>query len=233
MPDQEEAAATHLPRHRTLRMELSPLERTRLWVEIVAFLAAGIWGVYTFVYQTQIAPLLEPAHEIVTGNMTPIGSSGSAQVERVQVTVLNDGHVPIDTAGLVINVYGLAGFRAMDISKLKLSDAMASEQFATLGHWRLLATDGQLHGAAFEGPVDSHIILSPGDSVQAQFLAAVPRGRFAALRLGVDTIFVRYPYKHRITVTVHRDSDGALSLHSPEGSSDRGFGIQSNWYFPG
>jgi hypothetical protein len=40
------------PQRRTFRIEQSPLEKVRLWVEIAAFAAAGCWALYTFVYQT-------------------------------------------------------------------------------------------------------------------------------------------------------------------------------------
>jgi hypothetical protein len=63
------------PRH--LRLEQSPLERARLWVEIAAFLAAGCWAVYTFVYQTRIASLFEPAHEVVTTSAQRIATTPS------------------------------------------------------------------------------------------------------------------------------------------------------------
>jgi len=55
-------------RFQILRIEQSPLEKARLLVEIAAFVAAAIWGIYTFVYQTRNAPMLQPAHEIISGD---------------------------------------------------------------------------------------------------------------------------------------------------------------------
>src|SRR5215471_14034803 len=90
------------PRH--LRLEQTPLERARLWVEIAAFVAAGAWAIYTFVYQTRIAPLFLPPHEIVSMNAQRLGETPANYLERVDVTLRNDGNVDVDTAALTITV---------------------------------------------------------------------------------------------------------------------------------
>jgi hypothetical protein len=200
-------------------------------VEIAAFVAAGIWGVYTFVYQTHIAPLFETAHETITGDVTRIGTTPAAYIERVTVTIRNNGQVPVDTAGMAFNLYGLRDVHQAPAAIKRPNGVVIAEQSTTPDSWTLLGSYADLRASVQTGDPGSHVILNPDDSARIEFLAVAPRGRYTALKLSTDTIYVRYPFTTKIPVTLVRDAGGAFHLNSSV-SLKQAFPVSSNWYFP-
>jgi hypothetical protein len=223
-----------MERNRSLHIHLSPLERTRLWVEILAFLAAGVWGVYTFVYQTSIAPLFDQAHEIVAVSLTPIAVTRGANAERVQVTLHNDGRVAVDYAGFAANLYGLSDLRQDRAFNKKLHNVLVSEGSAVANHWQLASSYGELFTASLGGPKGKHLILNPGDSVGLEYPSIVPRGRYLALKLNLAVSFVRYPNNVAVPLQLVRGPDGAYSLEVDRATpgADNALGVNNDWYFP-
>lgn len=215
---------------RSLRIHQTPLERGRLWVEIGAFLAAGIWAVYTFVYQTHIVPLLEPAHEVISGDVTRIGQTHGHYVERVQITLQNNGSVPVDTAGLAIDLLGLQDLSKVRTDRQHRNNVLIGETSRAPTDWRMLGNYADLFGASQDGAPSTHVILYPQDFARIQFLSIIPRGQYSALRLIADTSFVRYPTHEKIPERLERDANGALGLSSKPLSS--AFQIHTEWYFP-
>jgi hypothetical protein len=219
------------PRPRHLHIALSPLERTRLYVEIAAFLAAGIWGVYTFVYQTHIAPMFETGHEVVTGDVTRIGTTPTGYIERVNITILNDGPSPVDTAATAFNLYGLRDDHLSPAKIVNEKNITIAEEGHEPDHWTLIGSFGDLRASAITGDPDSHIILNPNDSAHIEFLAIAPRGRFTALRLLTDTLYVRYPFASKIPVGLKHYPDGSFHIAYDQ-TSGNGFPVSAFWYFP-
>lgn len=89
-----------------VQSHLSPLERWRHGVEIVALVVAAIWAFYTFIYQERIKPeseelRLQPTvalrHELL--------ASGHEYVE-VRFTVKNISGRDATLDGMIVNVYG-------------------------------------------------------------------------------------------------------------------------------
>lgn len=60
-------------------------------VQTIALLDAGIWGVYTFVYQAKVVPSLAPPTLSVTCTVEKAGQRGNLTAIRSTVTRANVG----------------------------------------------------------------------------------------------------------------------------------------------
>jgi hypothetical protein len=214
-----------LPKRRALHIEQSPLEKVRLWVEILAFAAAGVWAIYTFVYQTQIAPSFLPAHEVFTVSVQRLASTASGSVQRVQIRIHNDGWVDVDTAALALNVYATAA------SDVRWQTVAATNSymlhFPNTKSWTVIQAYGRLLDAATGGQRHNHLLLRPGDSFDLAVLAAVPREDHVVL-VEVDTAYDRYPIRaNSIAIRLVRKPDGAIVLSGnyPETNFVQYFGV--------
>jgi hypothetical protein len=204
------------PRHH-LRLEQSPLERARLWVEIAAFVAAGCWAVYTFVYQTRIAPLFLPPHERIAIDARRLAETPSNYLERIEVTIYNDGKVDVDTAAVAISVYGAKRGSDLALQSRSAKDEIVSREIP-LSSWTPVAGYGMLLDGATNGHPHEHFILRPGDNSSVMRLVVVPR-TYNVLYLRFQTIFDRYPITPRIPVRL-QNSNGAVTLVSSGVSID-------------
>lgn len=214
---------TRRPAHRPLRLEQSPLERARLWVEIFAFLAAGCWAIYTFVYQTKIAPSFLPPHEIVSVDVQRVAQLPLDSVERLNVTIRNNGSVDVDTAALTMNVFGA---KPLDFANLSSTVRPTGAEYRGVleKSWKVLYSEGALMDGAISGRRHQHLILRPGDSVSLQSIALVPHG-YRVLRVHFETIFDRYPISPRIDVTLVHKNDLIVLKGGGEISFDSYFGV--------
>jgi len=81
-------------------------ENIRVAVEVVAIVAAGLWALYTFVYEQRIKPLSEaPAFSlptIIDQGATVHGITFLTIHKRLQ----NTGNIPVDIAAEALSVYG-------------------------------------------------------------------------------------------------------------------------------
>jgi hypothetical protein len=203
------------PRH--LRLEQSPLERGRLWVEITAFIAAGAWAIYTFVYQTRIAPLFFPAHEIVSMSAQRVAETPANYLERVDVMLRNDGNVDVDSAAFALTVFGATAGKYLALHSSASKYASVYREIPS-GSWTPLGAYGMLLDGAVDGRRGRHLIMRPGDSVPLEQLIVVPR-RYRVLLAEVHTIFDRYPINPRIAVTLENKA-GAVFLKGKGDSID-------------
>jgi hypothetical protein len=214
----------HPPRH--LRLEQSPLERARLWVEIAAFLAAGCWAVYTFIYQTRIAPLFVPSHEMASISAQRLSETPSNYLERVEVTIRNDGTVDVDTAALAIAVLGAEAGKDL---KLRSKTATAETVYREIpaSSWTAVGGYGMLFAGATAGHRGQHLILRPGDSVPLDRLVVVPR-KYRVLAVQFQTIYDRYPISRLVDVKI-QNREGVVTLKSKPTTG--GFGVNFDAYF--
>ncbi len=196
---------------RSLRIHQSPLERARLWVEIFAFIAAGCWALYTFVYETKLAPGFLPAHEVISADVHRVAENPSNYFERVNITIENDGSVGVDTAGLAVTLWGLKPSSSAQVqSQTSAFDDLYRNSPPSA--WRPLQSHGLLFDGAVTGKRGRHYILNPGDKTSFQELAIVPRN-YRVLRVDIETVYGRYPINPRVDVRL-LNQDGAISLRS-------------------
>jgi hypothetical protein len=201
------------PRH--LRIEQSPLERARLWVEIAAFVAAGCWAVYTFAYQTRIAPLFQPAHEVVSIGAQRLGATALNYLERVDIAIRNDGNVDVDTAALAVGVFAGNGESARLESRTTKTEA--GYRMIPPSAWTPVGGYGSLLDGAVDGRRGEHYRLSPGDSVTIERVVVVPR-RYRLLYVRFETFFDRFPIRPRVNIEL-ANVGGAVLLKSESGVS--------------
>jgi hypothetical protein len=195
---------------RALRIEQSPLEKVRLWVEILAFAAAGAWAIYTFVYQTQIAPSFVPAHEVFTVSVQRLASTASGSIQRVTLTIRNDGTVDVDAIALALNVYAATapGLRW----QTEVAPNSFTLHFPDPQSWGVVQAYGHLYGAATLGRPNNHMLLRPGDTTDLVFLTTVPREDHV-LRVDVDTGYGRFPIGAKsFTLRLVRRANGSVAL---------------------
>ncbi|HEX8806759.1 MAG TPA: hypothetical protein VF741_07405 [Candidatus Aquilonibacter sp.] len=217
---------------RRLTLEQSPLERARLWAEILALLAAGAWGIYTFVYQTHIAPLLEPPHLIIGTEAARLGATAGNYLERARVSLTNDGHTSVDVAGYAMTVRGIAAPRPASFLRKSEHGTFVSASYADVPNQGLpvLASRGVLFAASTFAQEDKHIILRPGDVVQLDTLVVVPRDRFFAIAVQTQVVYVRFPYNERVPVQLVLRQNKAIGLTS-SASLDQAFFAGLQGYF--
>jgi hypothetical protein len=208
------------PRH--FRIEQSPLERGRLWVEIAALVAAGCWAVYTFVFQTRIAPLFVPPHEVVSLDAQRLAETPANYLERIEVTLHNDGYVDVDTAALAVAVFGARAGKELALSSTATQSEAAYRQVRKSA-WTPLGGYGLLLAGAIAGHPHQHFILRPGDTATEQQLVVVPKA-YSVLLVKLETIFDRYPITPRVDVHL-QNTNGAISLKS------KGISIGRESYF--
>jgi hypothetical protein len=180
-------------------------------VEIAAFVAAGCWAVYTFVYQTRIAPLFQPAHETASINAQRIGETASNYLERVTVTLRNDGNVDVDTAALATSVLGLEGGKDTVLHS-HLVGAEALYRQIPLSSWTAVGGYGQLFAGAIDGPRGRHLIMRAGDVVPLERLFVVPR-KYRVLAIQFQTVVDRYPINPPLPIRLGNDH-GVVTLKS-------------------
>lgn len=197
--------------HRPLRIEQSPLERARLWIEILALMAAGCWAIYTFLYETKIAPLFLPPHEVVTLDVHRIAELPSSYVERCSVTIRNDSYVDIDAAGLAESVRAAT---AADFSHLSSLETPSEVDYRYLPRqaWKVVQSSGILLDGSVSGQHERHLLLRPNDSFVLQYVAVVPRS-YSVLRMSFQGTFARYPIEPRIDAKLVK-KDGAVNLRT-------------------
>ncbi|HXM07288.1 MAG TPA: hypothetical protein VN936_07480, partial [Candidatus Acidoferrum sp.] len=81
-------------------------EQVRTAVEIIAILAAGLWALYTFVYEQRIKPLSEPAEFSVPTTVTQGPTVNGVVFLKIHKRLENTGNVPIDIAAEAVDIYG-------------------------------------------------------------------------------------------------------------------------------
>jgi hypothetical protein len=209
------------PTRHHLHLEQTPLERARLWVEIAALIAAGAWAIYTFVFQTRIAPLFLPPHEIISMSAQRVAETPANYLERVEVNLRNDGDVDVDTAAFALTVFGSNAGKDLALDSSATKQLMIYRQ-VPVSAWTPVGAYGMLLDGAVDGRRGRHLIMRPGDSVPLQQLIVVPR-KYRVLLLEIQTVYDRYPISPRITAQLQNEN-GELILKS------KGLGVDLEAY---
>src|SRR5919107_2022936 len=76
-------------------------------VQTLAIVLAGMWAVYTFVYEAKIAPGLAPPSVSVTSALERVGQRDGMVAIRSTVTRTNVGQAEVRVLGLTYNVVGV------------------------------------------------------------------------------------------------------------------------------
>nr|WP_246681682.1 hypothetical protein [Methylobacterium sp. L1A1] len=191
-------------------------ERLNTFVQTLAILGAGAWGVYTFIYEARIKPSLEPPAVSVTTHLEKAGERDNRIAIRSTVTRKNVGQTGVRILGLAYNVIGVrtkfnnnpteivAGERSHVDRVTAARDYTSDEPGTVILHQGTLFAGA---GSADAEPSD----LNPGEAVSRDLIVYADRARYDFVRFEVELAYIKddlAPIKLRFEV----NTEGALTI---------------------
>jgi hypothetical protein len=200
---------------RDLRVHSVPTraEQIRTAVEIVAIVAAGIWALYTFVYEQRIKPLSEPAEFSVPMTVTQGPTVNGVVFLTIHKRLENTGDVPIDVAAEALNVYGeklvRSGARVQRVETPVLAQVKADVPRQPVA---LLFAIAKLRSGAVGGNPKTSFYLSPHSAAEQVFVVAVPAHAYPAVLVKRIDFIRKAPITPQVPVHIVRTSLGGYTL---------------------
>lgn len=188
-------------------------EQIRTAVEIIAIVAAGLWALYTFVYEQRIKPLGEPPEfslpTIVDQGPTIDGVAFLTIHKRLE----NTGNVPVDIAAESLTVFGekvgpLTGHVERNVTPIfsEIKADVPRHQAA------VLFSMAKLRSGAIGGKTNFY---TPAHASQEQtFLIAVPAKAYPLVLIERRDYIAKAPITQKIPVRIVRTPQGAYTLQS-------------------
>lgn len=199
---------------RELRVHSVPTraEQVRTAVEIAAILAAGLWALYTFVYEQRIKPLSEPAEFSVPTSVTQGPTVNGVVFLTVHKRLENTGDVPIDIAAEALSVYGEKIVRSNGrVQRLETSDLAQIRADVRRKPVALLFSEAKLRSGAVGGAKTS-FFLPPHSSAEEVFVVAVPAHVYPAVLVARIDFIRKAPISPKIPVHIVQTRLGAYGL---------------------
>ncbi len=188
----------------------SRLERLRHLVEIVAFIGAGVWAIYVFVYQERIKPTLTPPAMHASFDITHVTPRGRKEIVTIDFHLKNISAVDLELVGAYINAFGV---RYTTGGKERLTTPVEGTLVADRG---LTASKPALI-AAFVNRwrgfgVRKSLPLEPGNEFAEHLAFAIPDGSYDLARVTWRVCWSRidagpWPMK------LGRNPDGSYVFH--------------------
>ncbi len=164
-------------------------------VQTVALIGAGLWAVYTFVYQSEIAPRQAPPSLSVSSLLEKAGQQGDVTAIRCVLTRSNVGQSPVRLLGLTYNVIGIkeAFLRdgnsnpAFGLSSPEGPVVSQTRYYGQVVNQQVIVKNATLFaGAHAEGSVSE---LNPGESLSRDGVFYADRAQFDRVRLKVRLVY--------------------------------------------
>jgi hypothetical protein len=199
---------------RELRVHSVPTraEQARIVVEIVAIVAAGLWALYTFVYEQQIKPLLERPSFSVPTVVDQGPTVNGVTFLTIHKRLENTGDVYIDLAAETLSVYGeRVGKRTRRGSH---SETFASARISAdlpRSPVKLLYSFAKLRSGAVGGSPTS-FTLSPHSSGEESFLVAIPAHAYPVVLVTRKDFVEKAPIFPKIPIRIVREPLGGYEL---------------------
>jgi hypothetical protein len=192
------------------------IERVNALVQTLAILAAGAWGVYTFIYEARIKPGLEPPAVSVTTSLVHAGLRGERVAIRSTVRRRNVGQAGVRVLGLVYNVTGVR----VRFGEAAPAAAEAEDHVARSGAYALdepgvaILREGKLFAGAADrdGPAAD---LNPGEEVSRDLIVYADRSRYDFVRFDVSLVYTRDD-DPPVRLRFEQGPDGVLQLRPRE-----------------
>jgi hypothetical protein len=202
---------------RDLRVHSVPTraERVRTSVEIIAILAAGVWALYTFVYEQRIKPLAEePAFSVPT-----IVDQGATTNGVVFLTIhkrlQNTGNVSIDVAAEALSVYGEQIVeRATHEERTETSTRVEVSADVPRKPVTLLFSMAKLRSGAVGGNPRTNFFVSPHSSLEEDYLIAVRAKTYPVVLIVRKDYIAKAPIDPKVAVRIVKTRFGAYDLRS-------------------
>lgn len=161
-------------------------------VQTLAIIIAGVWGVYTFIYQAKIAPNLRPPTLSVTSTLEKAGQKGNLIALRSTVTRHNVGQTSVRILGFTYNIVGVKTRFAAG-GEPNPSFGQDISQSSTISATRYYDDQQRheviiRHGKLFEGATtlpSSPSSLNPGEQVSRDMIFYADNTQFDSIRFQV------------------------------------------------
>ncbi len=188
-------------------------EQIRTAVEIIAIVAAGLWALYTFVYEQRIKPLAEAPEfslpTIVDQGPTIDGVAFLTIHKRLE----NTGNVPVDIAAESLTVFGekigpVTGHVERKATPIfaEIRADVPRQQVA------VLFSIAKLRAGAIGGETNFY---TPAHASQEQtFLVAVRSKTYPVILIVRKDYIAKAPITRKIAVRIIRTPQGAYALQS-------------------
>jgi hypothetical protein len=190
-------------------------EQVRTAVEIIAILAAGLWALYTFVYEQRIKPLSEPAEFSVPTTVTQGPTVNGVVFLTIHKRLENTGNVPIDIAAEALNVYGekiLNSSKRVQLVKTPYAFELRAD--VPRRPVALLFSKINLRSGAVGGNLKTSFYLPPHSSAEEVFLLAVPARTYPVVMVTRVDYIRKAPINPRVPVRIVRARLGGYTITS-------------------
>jgi hypothetical protein len=198
-------------------------EQVRTAVEIIAILAAGLWALYTFVYEQRIKPLSEPAEFSLPTTVTQGPTVNGVVFLTIHKRLENTGNVPIDIAAEALNVYGekIVNSRKR-VQRIRTPYAVEVKNDVPRRPVDLLFSQAKLRSGAVGGDPTTSFFLPPHSAAEEVFLVAVPARTYPVVMVSRIDFVRKAPITTHVAVHIVRTLLGGswLDPTSLEGEYD-------------
>jgi hypothetical protein len=204
---------------RDLRVHSVPsrAEQVRTAVEIVAIVAAGLWALYTFVYEQRIKPLSEAPQFSDPVSVDQGPTTNGVVLLTVHKRLENSGNVPIDIAAESLSVYGeKLDSRVRRIQQDNTATFVQMSADVPRRAVALLFSFAKLRSGAVGGDQSINFFVPPHSSSEETFVVAVPARVYPVIKIGRKDFIGKAPISPKISVRIVRTPMGAYELQSPQ-----------------
>jgi hypothetical protein len=194
----------------------SRAERLRTAVEIVAIVAAGLWALYTFVYEQRIKPLAEAPQFSILTTVDQGPTTNGVVFLTIHKRLENTGNVGIDIAAESLGVYGeIVEPRNGRIRRITTPTSAEIDADVPRKAVALLFSFAKLRSGAVGGSPTS-FYLPPHSAAEEPFLVAVPAKRYPVIEIVRKDYIGKVPIVPKFSVRIVRTPLGGYSLQSPQ-----------------
>lgn len=188
-------------------------EQLRTAVEVVAILAAGIWALYTFVYEQRIKPLSEPAEFSLATTVTQGPTVNGVVFLTIHKRLENTGNVPIDVAAEALSVYGEKIVTSSGrVQRMKTPFMAQVNADVPRKPVALLFSVAKLRVGAVGGNPNTAAFLPPHSAGEQVWLVAVPARVYPVVLITRVDFIRKAPINPQVPVHIVRTSLGAYTL---------------------
>ena len=193
----------------------SRAEQVRTAVEIVAILAAGIWALYTFVYEQRIKPLSEPPEFSVPTTVEQGPTVNGVVFLTIHKRLENTGNVPIDIAAETLSVQG-ERFVTPTGRVNRQESSFSAEVRADVPREpvALLFSFAKLRSGAVGGNQKTNFFTPAHSAAEETFVVAVPAHAYPVVLVSRRDYIAKAPITPKIVVRIQRTRLGAYTLDS-------------------
>lgn len=190
-------------------------EQIRTAVEIVAIVAAGLWALYTFVYEQRIKPLAEAPEFSLPTVVNQGPTINGVAFLTIHKRVENTGNVGVDIAAESLSVYGeKVGSHIRRVQQVNTSTYKQVAVDVPREQGALLFSNVKLRSGAVGGDPKSDFYTPPHSSQEETYLVAVPAKTYPVIDIERKDFIGKAPIEPKVSVRIEENRLGAYVLQS-------------------